>query len=714
MGLGIYRVKPKVRIAKRISKGLAKLKPGERTKAYTSAGSRMAAGMVVDQYRGNQVEKVRNKMDTKFLARQERRAALKSQEHFQTGGAGTNEKRLDEYVMAIGKALLKPGAKVATKAAVAGTGRMSKIAKKMGITKLTGKVKGGKAGRFVAGKAHNVKVARRAQHIKNIRYARTKPFRAGAKRVAKTIGGETIVRSAVDVGSHAISNPGKTAIDKAMGATDSPYSNVNTIRAAQDQNSAAARGIPTRGAGPAHTKSNAQMAIRRTEMRTPPAMSARQPTRQRTNVSAGVIAVADNIFEKHYLDEVIGVVASVLAPQAKFVKNKIAKPISRAVTKSIRREGVDEVSPGLAYAVEFGHVRPMGKFSKKAGRSIINKIIAPGMEKMTKKKNQPEVNEILATTAIGVGAVGGLAARRLIKRNKINRKIYSKKSAKHTHKAQDFEARAKISGAVRSAGHSYTRKRLQVRGARLQRKINRLPEMKEGTLAGRAARHEIKSKQWGEWSKQFKKETKTAQTRPGKWLGKTRGKLSSYMEKGHKREAQRADTRLRAKGHTKQFRTIKQEKKLLRLGEGLLFTSPEKWQKKAQKQRVKASRAQATSDVFARRQRRGLERKLSRVQRKATRYGGDEKYGQNSKKKISGKSTAQIVAVELERRHNLYDYDEGTENTFNLAQYRLGEIHSPYDSHTAGLLNKRLKKLERGRKPGIIASLKPKSGTVMY
>jgi hypothetical protein len=105
---------------------------------------------------------------------------------------------------------------------------------------------------------------------------------------------------------------------------------------------------------------------------------------------------------------------------------------------------------------------------------------------------------------------------------------------------------------------------------------------------------------------------------------------------------------------------------------------------------------------------------LSRVQRKATRYGGDEKYGQNSKKKISGKSTAQIVAVELERRHNLYDYDEGTENTFNLAQYRLGEIHSPYDSHTAGLLNKRLKKLERGRKPGIIASLKPKSGTVMY
>ncbi|RKZ99243.1 MAG: hypothetical protein DRQ47_11355, partial [Gammaproteobacteria bacterium] len=84
-----------------------------------------------------------------------------------------------------------------------------------------------------------------------------------------------------------------------------------------------------------------------------------------------------------------------------------------------------------------------------------------------------------------------------------------------------------------------------------------------------------------------------------------------------------------------------------------LFTSPESWQKKAQKQRMKASKAQATSDVFARRQRRGLERKLSRVQRKAARYGGTEKFGQSPKKKISGKSAAQIVASELESRHNL-------------------------------------------------------------
>lgn len=665
MPRGIYRVKPKVRIFKRVSKETAKKKPGpsfkDRAKVYGAAGSHMAAGMVVDQWRGSRVNKITAKMDKKLLTHHERRQALKSQEHFQTGGAGTTEDHLDEYVTAIGKALLRPASKVVKKVTAQGGGRVAKLMAKGRATKV---------GTWTAGKARNVKIAKRAQHIKNIRYARTKPIRHGVKKAAKTIAGETVIRSAVDIGSHAISTPTKMAMDTASG-TPERYSTVGRIRAAQDQSSAAARGIPSRGAGPAHTKSNAQMAMRRTEMRTPPSMSARQPTRQRTNVSAGVIATADNIFERHYLDEVIGAVSAVLTPQLKFAKNKIAKPIAKAITKPIRREGVAEGTPGLAYAVEYGHVKPMVKTAKKVSRGIINKGIAPIADKWAKKMDAKEsyMDEMLATTAIGVGAVGGLAARRLIKRNEINKKIYAKKAAKRTAKAQDFEARAKIAGAVRSTGHRYTRKRLQVKGARLQKKISRLPEMEEGTLAGRAARHEIKSKQWGEWSKQFKKEAKTAQTRPGKWLGKTRGKLSSYMEKGHKREAQRADTRLRAKGHKKQFRTIKQEKKLLRLGEGLLFVSPEKWAKKAQKQRMKASRAQATSNVFARRQRRGLERKLSRVQRKAARYGGDEKYGQNTKQKASGKSTAQIVAAELERRHNLYS--EGTENTFNLAQYKL-------------------------------------------
>lgn len=697
MGLGIYRIKPKLRIAG----------------AYGKAGAGMAAAMIGDEVRAKQVNKVRNAMDAKYLQNQERKQTLKSQEQRHDRNISDG---VDEWVVGVGaasRALLKPASKVATKSG-------GKIARFISKSK-TGK----KVVSYAQGKGHNVKVARRAANIKAIRYARKNPLKAKAKSVAKTIGGETIVRTAVDTASHAGSLPAKTAVDKAMGTQDSPHSAINQLRSQQTDR--AARNMPQARKGPAHTQSNAHMAIRRTEMK-PSSLPARQPTRQRTNVSASVIDIAANIFEKYYLDEAVAIV-----PQFNAANKHIAKPVARAITNPLtskirgakkKFEGVDEIHPGIAAdLVLAAHVKPLKKYSKMGARAIVNKGIAPAAEKLADKGMTPGyqpvrktaaragratgrglasagrktmsagrktgafakqkygqlrlkvkkqtsqalthakkmdtkediINEILATTAIGVGAAGvgaaGWAAQRLARRNKINRKIYAKKATKRIKKAEDFEARAKISRAFRSGGRKYTQQRLQAKAGKLRKKIAKFPTNEQAVNevtaryhARKAARYELSGKKLDLWAKHVDKEGKESSTKWGRGLNKVRGKAFRFMARAQKRQSGRHATALKAKGINKQYRKTR-KKYLKSVDEGLLFRSPEGWEKKAMKQRKKAAKAQHTSNVFAGRTRRGLERKAGRMERKAARYaGGSEKFGQSPKKKLTGKSTARIVA----------------------------------------------------------------------
>ena len=335
----------------------------------------------------------------------------------------------------------------------------------------------------------------------------------------------------------------------------------------------------------------------------------------------------------------LGVVSGLVAVQKAQVN--FAKGVSKRILKPITKKPVSE-SPtllaiaggtllgGLATEVAIKAGKAGYKKAKpaiaKAKTAISKTRVANAIQKIRKtnqmnKQTQLEnfgeedmdreelIQEIMATTAIGVGATSGWAARRLVKRNKINKGIYARKAARTERRAKGLEFKAKITrGLDRQIGKGKAR-RLSGKASRLQKKIAKTEKYKQLAAQNEGYLSEIVDPE-PSWHK-----TQRRQEKLGK-LGKILSPRVMYA-KGKKED----------------------------VSEGYLNWLTKKRMKKAGKLRMKAAKYRATSADFASREQRGLQKKLAKVQRKQARYESKEEPSKTDKAKSFLKKHKEKIAV---------------------------------------------------------------------
>jgi len=226
-----------------------------------------------------------------------------------------------------------------------------------------------------------------------------------------------------------------------------------------------------------------------------------------------------------------------------------------------------------------------------------------------------EIMEMMATTAGGLALTGGWAARRLAKRNKINKGIYARKAARTELRAKNLEFKAKLTGGISKQISKGKSRRLAGKAKRLQRKIDKAENYKQLAAKNEGRLSEIVDPEPG-WHRRQRQQEKL-----GKW-GKIL--LPSAKHAKAKKEA---------------------------VNEGYLRWLTKHRQKKAGKLRVKAAKYRATSADFAGREQRGLEKKLRKVQRKQARYESEADLGTYKERKaIAARRSGQPARNPKERR----------------------------------------------------------------
>lgn len=268
-----------------------------------------------------------------------------------------------------------------------------------------------------------------------------------------------------------------------------------------------------------HSLDNAKVALHRSQEFKPmniknnPSGPTRTNTRSRQNSDVNAL---DNIIGEaaRTISEMVGVgvgyaVRKVMMPQINAARkvgtaigNKIVnkKPLKSDVNIG---DNVYEVAPFLAVAggtvagtigaelamkgakkgyEKYKQVRQKSQANIRQYRqglksAVLNRRASAMAPSMSEEVRQEIIQEILATTAIGGAALGGLAARRLIKRNPINQKIYAKKAARLEKKAKSYERKADMDIArrnIRSKGRAFTksaRSALLTPGRNVRRKL---------------------------------------------------------------------------------------------------------------------------------------------------------------------------------------------------------------------------------------------------